>query len=423
MLKIDKFTLPNKLRIRVMPMPSIETVTVAIGVRAGSRYETKSINGVAHFLEHMFFKGGKRYPTPQDVAAAIDGIGGYSNAFTSSEYVGYYVKVPKDKIELGFDVLSDMLLNAQFEAEGFERERGVILEEYNMYEDQPQSKVGDVYRDLMAGDQPMGWPITGTRQTIKGITRKNLVDYRHKLYTPPNMIVAVAGNTTPNHVKQLVKKYLPLPKAGRKNQPVAYKSRKAGKRMDILRRKTEQTHLMLGVETFGLKNPHIETARVLAEILGGGMSSRLFMSVRERLGLAYYVGAWADHYTDTGHFIVRAGVDVKRIDLALKTILEELKRIVEEPVSPQELKKAQEAIVGGMMMSLESSNAIAFNVGIQELLEDKIETPEILAKKVRAVTAAQVQKLAKQLFKDDKLVLAIVGPYSNSSKIKKVFKL
>jgi predicted Zn-dependent peptidase len=423
MLKIDKLTLPNKLRIRVMPMPSIETVTVAIAVRAGSRYETKSINGVAHFLEHMFFKGGKRYPTPRDVAAAIDAVGGYSNAFTGEEYVGYYVKVPKDQVEVGFDVLSDMLLNSQFEAEGFERERGVILEEYNMYEDQPQSKVWDVYRDLMAGDQPMGWPITGTRQTIKSITRKNLLDYRAKLYTPANMVVSVAGNVTPAKVRQLVKKYLPMPKGGKKNHPVPYKPLKTAKKMDVMRRKTEQAHLLLGTLTFGLNHPDIHVARVLADVLGGGMSSRLFTAVRERLGLAYYVRAGADHYTDTGHFVVQAGVDVKRIDLAIKTILEELKAITKELVPEKELKKAKESIIGSMMMSLESSNAIAFNVGFQDLLEDKIETPEVIAKKVRAVTAAQVQKLAKKIFQDDRLVLAVVGPYSSSDKIKKAFKL
>jgi len=423
MLKIHKTTLPNKLRIRVMPMPSIETVTVAIAVRAGSRYETKSINGVAHFLEHMFFKGGKRYPTPRDVAAAIDAVGGYSNAFTGEEYVGYYVKVPKDKVEVGFDVLSDMLLNAQFEPEGFERERGVILEEYNMYEDQPQSKVWDVYRDLMAGDQPMGWPITGTRETIKSITRKNLLDYRAKLYTPSNMVVSVAGNITPARVSQLVKKYLPLPKTGRKNHPLPFKPLKAKKRMDVLRRKTEQAHLLIGVPTFGLDSPLTHTARVLADILGGGMSSRLFTAVREQLGLAYYIRAGAEHYTDGGHFIIQAGVDVKRIDLAVRTILDELKRIANEPIPAQELAKAKESIIGGMMMSLESSNAIAFNVGFQDLLEDKIETPDVISKKLRAVTTVQVQKLAKQIFRDDKLVLAVVGPYSSPDRIKKVFKL
>ena len=404
-------------------MPSIETVTVAIAVRAGSRYETKSINGVAHYLEHMFFKGGKRYPTPRDVSSAIDAVGGYFNAFTGEEYVGYFVKVPKDKIEVGFDVLSDMLLNAQFEPDGFERERGVILEEYNMYEDQPQSKVWDIYRDMMAGDQPMGWPITGTRETIKNLKRDDLINYRAKLYTPSNMVVSVCGNVTPARVKQLVKKYLPMAKASKKNHPVPFQPLKLTKKFDLLRRKTEQAHLILGVPTFGVKSSEVHVARVLADILGGGMSSRLFTAVRERLGLAYYIRAGAEHYTDTGHFVIQAGVDVKRIDLAVKTILSELKHITEELVPTEELTKAKESLVGGMMMSLESSNAIAFNIGFQDLLEDKIETPEMLAKKVRAVTASQVQKLAKRIFQDNRLILAVVGPYSDSGKIKKSFKL
>lgn len=423
MLKIHSFTLPNKLRVRVMPMSSIETVTVAIAVRAGSRYETKSINGVAHFLEHMFFKGGKRYPTPRDVSTAVDAVGGYFNAFTSEESVGYFVKLAKDKVETAFDVLSDMLLNAQFDADGFERERGVILEEYNMREDHPQTKVAALYQRLIAGDQPMGWEVIGTKKTIRHLKRDNLLAYRQRLYTPSNMVVAVAGNITPARVRHLIRQYLPIPKSGKKNIPVPFRPPKLGKRSDIFYRKTEQAHLLLGMPTFGIEDKDVPTAQVLSEILGGSMSSRLFTTVRERLGLAYYVGAGTEHFTDCGHFFIRAGVDIKRIDLAIKAILGELRQIAASPTPRPELDKAKEAIIGGLMMSLESSNAIAFNVGFQELLRDKIETPDMIRRQIRAVTAAKVQKLAKRIFKDNRLLLAVVGPYRKSNKIKKALKL
>ena len=422
MIDIKKTILPSKLRILTMPMKSTEAVTVMILVRAGSRYETRSINGIAHFLEHMFFKGGERYPTPRSVAEAIDAIGGIFNAFTSDEYVGYFVKVEKDKIEIAFDVLSDMLLNAKFESDGLERERGVILEEYNMYIDTPQRKIWDVFERLLLGDHPLGWSTIGLPKVIKKAKRQDFINYRERLYTPPNVVVSVAGNTTAAKVEQLVKKYLPYPSKGKKNQPLSYRQSTPKKKFQVVYKKTEQAHLIVGVPTFGAGHPEKYVAKVLAAVLGGGMSSRLFTSVRERHGLAYYVRANSTNYVDTGYLVASAGVDVKRVDLAVKTILDEFREITLAPVPAKELAKAKEYLTGGLVLEMEDSDEVAYSFGVQELLHDKTETIDSIRRKIHKITAQQILKLAKKIFKDDRLCLAIIGPHQTTDKIKKAYR-
>jgi len=425
MLKINQVTLPNKARLAVTPMKSTEAVTVIIMVRAGSRYETKNINGIAHFLEHMFFKGGERYLTPRSVAEAIDGVGGTFNAFTGEEYVGYYIKVAKEKIELAFDVLSDMLLNAKFDTEALNRERGVILEEYNMYKDTPMALIQDLFTQVLFGDQPLGWPIIGQKSVINSVKREDFIAYQNKYYTASNIVVSVAGNTSMLEVKKLVKKYLPFKKSGKKNMPLLYSVTKSkpSKKIKVIYKKTEQAHFQLGVPLFGAQHPDRYVSTVLSVILGGGMSSRLFASIRERQGLAYYVGASANHYTDTGCFVVRAGVTVSKLDQAIKIVLEEFKEISTELVTSKELKKAKENMIGNMVLRVESSEAVATGVATMELLFDKIETIPEIKRKIRAVTAKQVQNLAKRIFKDNKLVLVVIGPYKNDKAIKTACKL
>ncbi|AKM84912.1 MAG: processing protease [candidate division Kazan bacterium GW2011_GWA1_50_15] len=423
MIKLEKITLPNKMRVVVAPMRSTEAVTVMILVRAGSRYETKEINGIAHFLEHMFFKGGERYPTPRQVSEAIDRIGGEFNAFTSDEYVGYYVKVAREHTEVAFDVLSDMMFNAKFDPDGLERERGVILEEYNMYEDTPVRKIWDDFERLIFGDHPLGWSTIGTKTLIKSVKQEDFIAYRTRLYSAPNIVVAVAGNITPTQAKRLVEEYLPYKKTVKKNQPTLYRETKRTKRSEILYKKTEQAHLVLGVPSFGSSHPDKYVATVLAAILGGGMSSRLFMSVRERLGLAYYVRAAAQHYTDAGYLVASAGVDVNRVDLAIKTILDEFRDITRSKVPIEELAKAKEFLVGGMVRGLEHSDEVAYTFGLQDLLHDKIESVETMKRKIHAVTTDQVQRLARKLFTDNKLVLTVIGPYKDASKVKRFYRL
>ncbi|MBU1092334.1 insulinase family protein [Patescibacteria group bacterium] len=423
MLEIKKTVLPNKLRINVVPMKSTETVAVFIQAKAGSRYESDKNLGLAHFLEHMFFKGGDRYPTPRDVAEAVDGVGGIFNAFTGNDTVGYYIKVAKENIELAFDVLSDMLLNSKFKQADIDREKGVIIEEYNMYQDNPRSVLADEFQKLIYGEHPLGKPIIGDMNFIRKATTKDFIDYQKKLYSPANVVVAVAGNTTLVEVKRLVNKYLQLPKGGKKNESLLYKVPKQYKnRLKIIYKKTEQAHLAIGMPTFGGLNDDRYIADVLAVILGGGMSSRLFTSIRERHGLAYYVGASHDMYADAGNFVIWAGVNVKKTDFAIKLILEELQEIQTSPVPDKELKKAKQAIIGSMALRLESSDAVAGGVANQELLYDKTETISEIKRKYRAVTAKDVQSMAKKIFQQDKILLAVIGPYTNKEKFAKLLE-
>ncbi|MEA1909865.1 MAG: pitrilysin family protein [Patescibacteria group bacterium] len=416
MINVKKTKLNNNLRIAVTPMKSTEAVSVFVMAKAGARYETKSNLGIAHFLEHMFFKGGDRYKTPRDVAEAVDGVGGKFNAFTSNETVGYYIKVAKENVELAFDVLSDMLLNSKFKQEDIEREQGVIVEEYNMYQDNPQSVMYDEFQRMMYQGHPLGEEILGDMKFVKSTTKKDFVDYKKKLYTASNMIVSVAGNITLAEVKKLTQKYLPLKKNTKKNVAIPYKFPKTSKKqVKVINKKTEQAHMAIGVPTFGGQDPLKYPADILSVILGGGMSSRLFTSVRERHGLAYYVNAQNVAYADAGNFVVTAGVNINKTELAIKLIMAELKEITLSPVPAKELKKAKQAIIGGMALHLESSDTVANGVATQELLFDKIETIAEIKRKYRAVTAEQVQKLAQRIFKDEKLVVSIIGPFKNDA--------
>jgi len=244
MLNIKKTTLPNNLRIITVPMKSTEAVSVYIKFKAGSRYETKSNSGIAHFLEHMFFKGGDRYPTPKSVAEAVDGVGGVFNAFTGTESVGYYIKLAKENIELAFDVLSDMLLNSKFKQEDIDREKGVIVEEYNMYQDNPRSILSDEFEELMYGDHPLGRKILGDMDFVKKASKKDFLNYKKSLYTTPNMVIAVAGNTTLVEVKKLVNKYFLLKKSAKKNIATPFKADKIPKKkIKVINKKTEHAHL------------------------------------------------------------------------------------------------------------------------------------------------------------------------------------
>ena len=424
MFNIKKTTLPNNLRIITVPMKSTEAVSVFIKFKAGSRYETKSNSGIAHFLEHMFFKGGDRYPTPKSVAEAVDAVGGSFNAFTGHESVGYYIKVAKENIELAFDVLSDMLLNSKFKQEDIDREKGVIVEEYNMYQDNPRSILYDEFEKMMYGDHPLGRKILGDMKFIKKATKKDFLDYRKSLYTTPNMVVGVAGNTTVAEVKRLVNKYLPLEKATKKNVATPFKlSKSPKKKVKVLFKKTEQAHLRIGIPTLGYQSPNKYALTILAVILGGGMSSRLFESVRERHGLAYYVGAMFSYYPEVGSFEIGAGVNINKIDLAIRLIMDELKALTKTPVPVKELKKAQQSLIGRLVLSLESSDSVASRATSRELVYNRVESIAEIKKAYKAVTPEKIQKLAKDIFKDEKLVLAVIGPYRSDKKIKAACQL
>ena len=406
-----------------MPMESVKSVTALILLGAGSRYEAKNINGISHFLEHMFFKGTKKRPTAVEISSLIDGIGGEFNAFTGEETVGYYVKAAADHLELILDVLSDMLTNSLFAKEEIERERGVIIEELNLYEDTPTRKIFDVYKQLLYGDQPLGWDIGGRKEVIAKLQREDFIKYMQARYKPNNMVVAIAGNLDLKKGENLVEKYFSSLKKEDfpKYRPVSENQAKPA--IKVQYKKTDQAHLILGVRTFPLTHPDRFKLDVLNVILGAGMSSRLFINVRERQGLAYYIRSANDHYLDCGTLMASAGVDLKRIDQAVKVILAEFLKMAEKRVVDRELVKAKEYVRGKLVLEFEDTRSVAARYGVDELLENKIYTDEQIMTEIAKVTINDILAVAKTIFQPKRLNLAVIGPFKDEERFQKLLKV
>ena len=424
-MQYTRKVLQNGLRILTIPMASFESATVLVLVGAGSRYETKNNNGISHFLEHMAFKGTEKRPSAMDIAGLIDGIGGEFNAFTGKEYTGYYIKSANQHLELLLDVLSDMLLHSKLDSGEIEKEKGVILEELNLYEDTPSRKLGDIYEQLLYGDTPMGWDIGGNKEIIKKIMRNDFVEYMDSLYSAANITVIVAGGIETVQTEALVGKYFDTMKRFdtlRANKVIDNQSKPA---VFLKQKETEQSHLALGVRTIPLEHPDRYPLEVLAAIFGAGMSSRLFHEIREKRGLAYYVRTHADNYTDAGSFVTMAGVDPKRIDEAIQVILEQYKNLSEGKanITPQELTKAKELLKGHLVLELEDSRAVASFFGHQELLEDHIDKPTDMTAKIDAVTLEDVTRVGKQYVVNDTLNLAVIGNFDNRQRFEKLLSL
>ncbi len=422
-----KTVLPNGLRVITVPMPGVKSATVMIMVGAGSRYETKRTNGLSHFLEHMAFKGTEKRPTALHISSEIDSIGGEFNAFTSKDHTGFYIKAQATHVPQLIEVLSDMLLHSLFKEEEIEREKGVIIEEINMYEDTPMRKIGDIFETLLYGNHPLGWEIAGTKESVTGVTRNDFVNYVNDVYSPNNAVVLVAGGVTQKSVESHVKKYL---KDWKRKKVISFETFKNDTnpgnmpQVKVVFKDTEQSHLVLGLRGYKIGHPKRYAEGLLAAILGGGMSSRLFIEVRERRGLAYYVHASTERYTDVGSFTIQAGVDIKRIDDAIRVILQELRRIADEKngILPAELKKAKEFIKGRTVLEMEDSRAVAGTYATQEILEHKLQSVDETLDKIDAVSAAQIQSVARELFVNKKLNLAVIGPFKDSKRFEKLLK-
>lgn len=417
-----KKTLPNGLRLILAPMPSVASATVMILVGAGSRYERKNNNGISHFLEHMAFKGTEARPSSLIISSVIEGIGGEFNAFTSKDHTAYYIKAAKKHLPLLFDLLSDMLLHSKFEESEIDREKGVITEEINLYEDTPMRRIGTIFEELLYGDHPLGWDIAGKKEVIQKLKRDDFISYIDGLYSPNNTIVAVSGGIGTNgEVYDLAKKWL-----GDWKKRNVFRFQKASintkEKVRVVYKKTEQAHLCLGVPSFDTDHPDHYVLEVLAAILGGGMSSRLFIEVRERRGLAYYVRTDTTDYHETGNIVTQAGVDLRRIDDAIKVILSEYNRITTEPVSKEELTKAKEFLKGRLILELEDSKNIAALYGSQALLNKTIDTAEDMLKKINAVTEKDILRVSQTVFKKEEMRLAVIGPFKDKKKFSTLLK-
>ncbi len=393
-------------------MPSLESATVLVMVGAGSRYENSKNSGISHFLEHMAFKGTPKRPTAMDISTLIDGMGGEFNAFTGKEITGYYIKSSADNVELSLDVLSDMLQNSKLDKAEIEKEKGVILEEINMYEDSPSRKIGDVFENLLYGDSPMGWDITGSKEVIKSTTRQDFISYMKSLYSPSNITVAVAGGVTAEKAVELVEKYFSQMKSfATINCKEVAESQKTPQIL-VKNKKTEQVHVAIGFRTVPTDHPDQYPLQVLAAILGGGMSSRLFHEVREKRGLAYSVRTSTDFNKDVGYIATYAGVDPKRAEEAIKIIMGEYKKMITTPaISQEELKKAKEYLKGHLVLDLEDSRSVSGFYGQQELLEKEIKNPDQILKEIDGVTTEEVAEAAKKYFKNIGLNMAVIGHF------------
>jgi predicted Zn-dependent peptidase len=423
MAQFKKITLPNGLRIILASQPQNMAASVLILVEAGSEYETKRLNGLSHFLEHMMFKGTVNRPRAGQIAEELAALGAQSNAFTAQEYTGYWAKAEAKKLPKILDIVSDLYLNPVFNPEEIEKERGVIIEELNMYDDMPKAKVQEDFAALLYGDQPAGWSVGGEKDIIRKLAKDDFVRYRGERYVTSGTLVVIAGSfNEKSAVAQIRKAFGDLPK-GRAPAKPKTQERQAKPRAFAHFKDSGQSHLVLGFRAFDLFDKRRYALQVLADVLGGGMSSRLFKRVREQLGAAYYVHADADLALDHGCFEISAGVDHAKIEIVVRAVLEECRRLRDEDIPVEELQRSKDHMTGNMILGLETSDELAGFYGSQEILTKKLLPPDELIARMKNVKAADVRRVARDIFKNRGLNMAVIGPYKNSKKLEKILKL
>jgi predicted Zn-dependent peptidase len=417
----ERHELSNGARVLTAPMPHVQSTSCFLMYAAGSRYETRESSGIAHFAEHMFFKGTERRPRSRDITTEIDGIGGEFNAFTGKEYTGYFVKCAAEHRGTAFDVLVDMLRHSKFEPDEIEREKGVIVEEMNMYFDTPRDYISGLYDRLLYGDQPLGWDIIGSKETVRAATRETFLDYIDRWYRPERMVIGVGGKIEGDLIEELETLLGDVKPVETGTPPeVQLGDENGGPRVRVETKPSDQAHLCIGVRSFPLEHPDRYVLQLLTTILGGGMSSRLFTEVRERRGLAYYVFGHNNSYTDAGSLYAQAGVDINRIDEAVETIVAELRRIAEEPVPSDELEKARSSAKGRFVLQLESPHGTIMFGLRREVLEGRaVEPSEILAG-LDSVTAEDVQRVAQEVVGTNALNFALIGPFDDPERFEKL---
>ena len=418
-MEYKKDTLKNGVRLITVPMPNLESVTAMIGVGAGGRYEDASAQGIAHFTEHMLFNGTERRPSSFLVSSELESLGAHFNAFTDKEITAYYVKAESKNISKILDVLTDIVFNSRLDPKEIEREARVIIEELRMYKDDPHNWVQTLSDRLLYGEHPLGREILGTEKSLGVIRREDFGAYLDRWYRTKNIVVAVAGKIEESSLEGVRKILGDRPSA--EAEPVsAFSVQQKSPAVLLEERKTDQTHFVLGVRAYPRSHPRREVLEVLVTVLGGGMSSRLFQEIRDKRGLAYYVGAdWQD-FSDTGSLQVSAGVNNRKAEEAVAAVVEELAKLREQPIPAEELKKGKEMLRGSLVLGLESTNGACFYFLGQEVLDHKIETPKERLAKIEAVTAEDVQAVAKELFVSNGLNLSVVGPFSDPDRFRKI---
>lgn len=422
-MKYTKRILPNGLTVVAVPSNDAESVVVDIFVKTGSRSEVPKEAGISHFLEHFLFKGTKKYPTSMAINEIVDGIGGDMNAFTSKEATQYYIKARSKYLPLIFDILTDMVQQPLFDPAELEKEKGVIVEEMNMYKDSPQSVVDEALDLLMWPKDVLGQPIIGQKKTVTSFTPIVFRDYMHRHYQPSNMLIGVSGKFNERELDKLVKQYWTRVKKQRAGGWKKALDAQTKPRFKLIYKDTEQAHLALGFKAFANNDKRNPAVTVLSTILGGGMSSRLWDEIREKRGLAYYVRAGSGSYQDTGQFVVAAGVQIAKVEEAVKVILSELKRTVDVLVSDKELQKAKEYLKGKTALALEDNQVRLDWYLDQVAFKKQIRTPLEAYDRIDKVTRKEVQAVAKEIFNSARTSLAVIGPFKDGALEKSLQKV
>lgn len=420
----------NGLKLITAPLENTKAVTVMFLIGVGSRYEEKNLNGISHFLEHIFFKGTEKRPTTLDIAKELDSVGASYNAFTGEEYTGFYVRAASEHFDLALDVLTDLIYKSKFDEAEIEKEKGVIIEEINLNQDNPQSYIVDLAKELFYGDTPLGRVITGKKEVIKSFRQNDFTKYRDLHYSPNNMIAVVAGGpsislgTGKNEIDWQKKVHDYFDKIPSKKDNIFEKIIEDQKEPGILvhHKKTDQAHLILGFRTIARTSEQRPIIRVLNNLLGETMSSRLFTEVREKRGLAYYISSEMADFQDCGAVAVSAGVDISRAEEAVKVILDEFSKLKNQKVVTDELLRAKENLKGRMYLGLEESFAVAEFLAEQELFWQKIDDPDELIAKYSKVTAQEIQDFAREFFISKNLNLAMIGPFKEKDKFQKILE-
>jgi predicted Zn-dependent peptidase len=417
----ERTILDNGLRVVTSTLPHTHSASVSFFVGAGSRYETDEHAGVSHFLEHMLFKGTKRRPTPREVSEEIEGVGGVMNAATDKELTVYWAKVGQQHFERALDVLADNLLHSRFQPNEIEKERQVIFEELAMTEDSPGDLAGLLIDEVVWPDQPLGRDVGGSVASVRGLNRTTMRNYLSQQYVPENTVLAVAGNVSHDRVLQAALEHLSSwPRAPFGTWQPAINGRHTT-RLRVRHKQTEQAHVCLALHAYNSDHPDRYALDVLNTVLGEGMSSRLFLEIREKRALAYDVNSYVNRFLDAGSLVVAASVEPRKAVETVRVIQDQLDQ-ARRPVPEQELNKAREFLKGRLQLRMEDTGAVASWLGRQELLKKQIVTVEEILKILDGVTIADLERVANDLFKPEATHLAVVGPLKSSSRFERALR-
>lgn len=421
-MEVKKTILSNGLRLITVNVPGLESVGCVVLTGVGSRYETKDKLGISHVLEHMAFKGTTKRPKAKDIATLVEGVGGEWNAFTDKEETAYWIKLGGENLGLALDVLSDILINPILDPQELTKEKGVVLEEIKMRRDTPRIHIDDIFAEQVLGDQPIGWDTAGDKKSLDKIERSDVKTFIDSYYKSDNMVVALAGKI-PGDVTETVERFFSGLARGKTPGYLAAVMEQSAPSVQIDRRPTEQAHIALGVEGVARSDQDYYPLQLLVNVLGEGMSSRLWESIREEKGLAYTVRAGSDSYHDTGLVMVYVGVATDKAEAAVQAILEEMKKIIESKVTSAELNKAKANLKGRLKLSLEETDHLAVTFGLRELLENRVLTVDDIITLIDRVTDKDILRVATRIFRTEKLNLSLIGPYEEKDRFLKLLKL